>query len=329
MSSSPAHPASADTPGATARTPSCACCWRASAGRKHGRERSAGRWAIGCIARSGDAILDEVILRVDSRHRATGLRPAPRPRRHPDLGADLGRLRLDHRRGGQPGGLWAIIGAVCGGLYAYSAEHLLTKDELKRIGRRLPGDSSAIAAFVAAGDGRRVLASAEPCQPVRASVAAIGADLSAQVLTRAVPPVGSPPAAPGARPPDRDGSALSMLLVRYRGEKTARRELARHRPADGKHGHGVQTELIFEAPGQGRLKVSDPKQGAWALAKSDLISWGLFGVIYGLIVGLVSNHGAFSAIADTAAAGVVCAVFGLAAGALYGLWAGRAVSARR
>ena len=325
MSSIPAHPASADTPGATAQTRVCLllACFRGARTATRARKTLGRRLTAG-----GDAILDEVILRVDSRHRARVYDP-----RRVIAGTLTSALTWGVfgliTGGVASGGLWAIIGAVCGGLFAYSAEHLLTKDELKRIGGRLPGDSSAIAAFVAAGDGKRVLASAEPCQPVRASVAAIGADLSAQVLTRAVPPVGSPPAAPGARPPDRDGSALSMLLVRYRGEKTARRELARHRPADGKHGHGVQTELIFEAPGQGRLKVSDPKQGAWALAKSDLISWGLFGVIYGLIVGLVSNHGAFSAIADTAAAGVLCAVFGLAAGALYGLWAGRAVSARR
>ena len=52
-------------------------------------------------------------------------------------------------------------------------------------------------------------------------------------------------------------------------------------------------------------------------------------MVYGLIAGVVSNHGIFRAVKDTAAAGVVCAVFGLAAGALYGLWAGRAVSARR
>ena len=59
------------------------------------------------------------------------------------------------------------------------------------------------------------------------------------------------------------------------------------------------------------------------------MSWGLFGLVYGLIVGLVSNHGIVSAVKDTAVATIICAVFGLAAGALYGLWAGRAVSARR
>ena len=47
--------------------------------------------------------------------------------------------------------VWAVLGAVCGGLYAYYFEHLLTKDELKRVGGRLPADSSAIVAFVRGG----------------------------------------------------------------------------------------------------------------------------------------------------------------------------------
>ncbi len=224
------------------------------------------------------------------------------------------------------GGLWAIIGAVCGGLYAFYTEHLLTKDELRRIGGRLPGDSSAIAAFVRAGDARRVLAAAAPCEPAAASVAAIGADLSARVLAGAAMPVETSSAPPGGGPvPRHAGSVLSMLLVRYRGKRTARGELAR-RPAGHKD---PQAELIFEVPDHGRLEVSDPAQGAWAFAKSDLVSWGLFGLVYGLIVGLVSNHGIVSAVKDTAVATIICAVFGLAAGALYGLWAGRAVSARR
>jgi uncharacterized membrane protein len=226
-------------------------------------------------------------------------------------------------------GLWAIIGAVCGGLFAYYTEHLLSKDELARIGNHLPGDSSALAAFVQAGDARRVLAAAEPCDPAQASAAAIGADLSARVLAGAAMPVEASSASPGAgRVPGGRESVLSMVLLRYRGERTARRVAGRSR-AHPESRHAVQTELIIEAPGHGRLKVSDPAQGAWAFGKGAVISWGLFGVIYGLVVGVVSNHGIFSAVKDTAVAGIVCAVFGLAAGALYGLWAGRGVSARR
>ena len=272
------------------------------------------------LADSGEAVLDEVILRVDARHRARVYDP-----RRVVAGTLTSALTwgvFGLLTGGvASGGLWAIIGAVCGGLFAYYTEHLLTKDELRRIGKRLPAGSSAIAAFVAANDPGHVLASAAPCQPAAASVAGIGPDLSARVVAGAKMPVESSSAPPGGGPVRANrGSALTMLLLRYRGDENARRTSARHRPAHPKDRQPVQTELIFEAPGNGRLKVRDPKQGAWAFAKSDLVSWGLFGVIYGLIVGLVSNNGIFSAIKVTAAAGVVCAVFGLAAGALYGLW---------
>ena len=120
-----------------------------------------------------------------------------------------------------------------------------------------------------------------------------------------------------------------MLLLRYRGEQAARSELARHAHDHQDDPRALRPELIFEAADRGRLKVRAPVHGAWAFAKSDLISWGLFGLVYGLIIGIVSNHGVFSTVKDTAGGAIVCAVFGLAAGALYGLWAGRGVSARR
>ena len=47
----------------------------------------------------------------------------------------------------------------------------------------------------------------------------------------------------------------------------------------------------------------------------------MFGLVYGLIVWIVSNHGIIAAVKDTAAAAILCALFGLVAGALYGLWA--------
>jgi uncharacterized membrane protein len=281
------------------------------------------------ISNAGDTVLDEVVLRVDARH-ATRVYD-PRRVAAGTLTSALTWGVFGLLTGGvASGGVWAIIGAVCGGLFAYYSGHLLTKDELKRIGKRLPGNSSAVAAFVRTENASRVLTSAARSEPTEASVAAMGADLSAHVLAGVSTPLESSAAPPGGGPvPIRTGSVLSMLLLRYRGDQTARRELGRHRLAHPKEQQHVQTELVFEAPEHGRLKVSDPSQGAWAFARSDLISWGLFGVVYGLIVGLVSNHGIFSAVKDTVAAGVVCAVFGLAAGALYGLWAGRAVSARR
>ena len=269
------------------------------------------------IVEAGDTVLDEVVLRVDARH---GTRVYdPRRVLAGALTAAVTWGVFGLLTGGvASGGLWAIVGAVCGGLYAYFAEHLFTKDELKRLGQRLPAGSSAITAFVRTDDARRVLASAAPAKPAQASVAAISADLSARVVTGATMPVETSAAPPGGgTAPGRPDSLLSMLLVRYRGSETARGELARNRPENPKDRQPVQAELLFRAPEHGRAKVSDPtKQGAARFATSDLISWGLFGVIYGLIVGLVSNHGIFTTVKDTAAAGVICAVFGLAAGAL-------------
>ena len=65
------------------------------------------------------------------------------------------------------------------------------------------------------------------------------------------------------------------------------------------------------------------------MAKSDVVSWGLFGVAYGAIVGFAGNGGVLSWIDNGVVTGVLWAIFGLFAGALYGLWAGRGVSARR
>ena len=65
------------------------------------------------------------------------------------------------------------------------------------------------------------------------------------------------------------------------------------------------------------------------MAKSDVVSWGLFGVVWGAIVGAAANGGVLSSIESGVVTGVLWAIFGLVAGALYGLWAGRGVSARR
>lgn len=281
------------------------------------------------ITSAGDSVLDEVVLEISHRRKTRVYDPHRVIAGTATSALTWGVFGL-LTGGVASGGLWAIIGAGCGGLFAYYYEHLLTKDELKRIGKRLPADSSAVAAFVQAQDARRVLTSAAKSEPAEASVAAIGCDLSARVVAGVGMPLDSSSAPPGGGPvPAHKGSVLSMLLMRYRGTETARRELGRHRATQPGDGQALQPELVFEAPDHGRFRVSDPAQGAWAFAKSDVVSWGLFGLVYGLIVGLVSNHGIVHAVTVTAVAGITCAVFGLAAGALYGLWAGRAVSARR
>jgi uncharacterized membrane protein len=78
---------------------------------------------------------------------------------------------------------WALVGAVCGGLYAYFTEHLLSRSQLKRIGRQLGPDTSAFVIWAEAADAERLLSATAPLQPETASVAAIADDLSAKVFT--------------------------------------------------------------------------------------------------------------------------------------------------
>src|SRR5262249_38075882 len=91
----------------------------------------------------------------------------------------------------------------------------------------------------------------------------------------------------------------------------------------------LQIELVIENDGNGHRHVTDPARGTAAMARSDVASWGAFGLVFGAIVGLVGGGGILGFLKDGAVTGIGWAVFGLAAGSLYGLWAGRSVSARR
>ena len=194
---------------------SSACCSRALPGASGPRKIR--RQLDKQLGESGDAILDQVVVTVNAKHKAR----VHDPRR--TLGGTLTPALTWGIFGLLAGGvqslaIWAVLGAVCGGLYAYLFEHLLTKDELKRVGGRLPADSSAIVAWVRGPDPRRILSSTAPFQPATASVAAITADLSAQVYT-------------GHRKPARasatrtKAAALTMLLVRFVGQHAARQAL--------------------------------------------------------------------------------------------------------
>ncbi len=281
------------------------------------------------ITSGGDAVLDQVVLRVDAKHRAL----AYDPRRTvagiltPALTWGVFGLLAGGLRGL---GVWAVLGAVCGGLYAYYTEHLLTKDELKRIGGRLPGDSSAIVAFVQGADPRRVLSSTASYEPATASAAAIGADLSARAYSGASNPLETS-AAPADAAPEAANQAteLSMLLVRFTGEHAARQVLGKSGSAKHQDQQAPQVELVIETNEHGRRRVIDPSTGSAAFSKSDTISWGLFGLAWGAIAGFASHGGVLSSVKSGLVTGILWAIFGMVAGALYGLWAGRAVSARR
>src|ERR1039457_2088801 len=149
------------------------------------------------ITGGGDAILDQVVVKVNAKRKARVY--DPRRTRVGILTSALTWGIFGLLAGGLQGlGVWAVLGAVCGGLYAYYTEHLLTKDELKRIGGRLPGDSSAILVFVQGTDPQRVLSATASFEPATASTAAIGADLSARAYSGASNPVETSAALAGA-----------------------------------------------------------------------------------------------------------------------------------
>ena len=278
----------------------------------------------------GNALLDTVVLQVNAKHKVS----VYDPRRV--VQGTLTALLTWGLFGLVAGGLkslaiWAILGAICGGLWAYYTEHLLRKDELTRIGARLPASSSALVTFAETRDPRSLLKATAAHAPATASVAAIGDDLGARVFAGAADPIEvSRSSGRGAIPPSQ-AAPTSMIMLRYPSTDTAKQIASRAAPTSKKAAAAspVQVELVIWADPGGRRHVADPSQGVKAWAKSDLVSWGLFGVVVGALAGAFGGGGVHGFVSDAVVTGIGWAVFGLLAGALYGLWAGRAVSARR
>jgi hypothetical protein len=224
--------------------------------------------------------------------------------------------------------VWAVLGAICGGAYAYLTEHVLTKAELARIGRSLAPSSSALVTYAETGDPAKLLATTAQSTPSAASVAAIDADLTARVFAGAEAPVELPRGSAQAPAPD-ETSALSMLVYRYPDPKLAARVAKNASKAKPGANGTPRIELVIETDRSGRRRVTDPSHGTAAWARSDVVSWGLFGVAFGAVAGAVGGGGFHGAVTDAFVTGIAWAIFGLAAGALYGLWAGRSISARR
>ena len=120
------------------------------------------RGAIGKRIRGhGDSILDEIIVTVDPKRRLH--LHYPRQAIAGALTAALTWGVFGLITGGVQGlGVWAILGAICGGLFSYYSLSRLSKDQRKSIGQHLPAGSSALAAWIQGSDPRRVLAAAAP-----------------------------------------------------------------------------------------------------------------------------------------------------------------------
>lgn len=296
-----------------------------------GGTKAAGKARRGLDAQlksQGDALLDTVVLQVNANHKASV--HDPRRTVQGTLTAALTWGLFGLVAGGLKSlAIWAILGAICGGVYAYLSEHLLRKDELARIGARLPASSSALLTFAETTDPRGLLKAAAAHAPATASVAGIGDDLTARVFAGATDPIELPPSPQGAAIPPGQSAPTSMILLRYSSPDTAKQIASQLAPRTKKAVGPLQVELVIWVDRDGRRHVADPSQGVKAWAKSDLISWGLFGVAVGALVGAFGGGGVLGIVDNAVVTGIAWALFGLVAGALYGLWAGRAVSARR
>jgi hypothetical protein len=281
------------------------------------------------LTAQGDALLDSTVVEVNAKHKAFAYDP------HrllpgilvPALTWGLFGLVLGSS-GWVSAIIWAVIGAICGGLFSYYSVTHLSKKEWTRIGGRLPVNSSVLAVFVETDDVRALLKSTASLNPATASMAHITRDLNVQVFAGSAMALEVLPDPAGHELAVNRATTLSMILLRYAAESTAKQTAAKM----AQHAKGAvpsfAVELMVERHPDGDLRVVDPKYGTWAWAKSDLVSWGLFGVGVGLVSGLISG-GLFGAVHSGIATGLIWAAFGLFAGALYGLWAGRAVTGRR
>ena len=225
--------------------------------------------------------------------------------------------------------IWAALGAICGGAFAYASEHVLTKSELARIGRRLAPDSSALLTYAETNDPERMLATAGAHASSAASVALIDPDLTARVFAGTTAPVELPHGPPEAKPALDETSLLSMLVYRYPDMNAAADIAATVSGAKPARDGAPQVELVIETDRSGHRHVTDPTRGTAAWARSDVVSWGLFGVVFGALAGAIGGGGLHGLVTRALVTGIGWAVFGLVAGTLYGLWAGRSISARR
>jgi uncharacterized membrane protein len=228
---------------------------------------------------------------------------------------------------------WAVIGAVCGGLFAYYREQPLSGTQLRRIGEGMRPDSSAIVVFMKSAD-EALLPATAAYEPTTATLAAVSGELSARVMAGAGGPTdvtagpgGQLPAA--AKSSDR-GTLLNMLLVRLPGQHTVREALPKLAATGKTPDPGLpQVEVVLESDARGGLHVHSPNFGVGFSARSSLVSWGVLGLIFGAIGGLTGGGGILGFLGGGLITGVVWGAFGMLAGALYGLFVGNVLSGRQ
>ena len=149
-----------------------------------------------------------------------------------------------------------------------------------------------------------------------ASAAVTRDDLTTQVLARP-----GEPAESGATKVTSDRPiVLSMITVRYPDPVTAG-QIAKRMAAAGQTPNAPQIELVLSADRDGHRHVTDPSHGAGFIARSNVVSWGTFGLIFGAIAGGVGG-GILNLLGNAILTGVGWGLFDRVAGLSYGWWAG-------
>jgi hypothetical protein len=276
----------------------------------------------------GDVVFDTTILRVDEKHGASVYDP-----RRIVPGA-LTPMLTWGVFGLLTGGvaslvISAVLGAILGGLAAYRTVHHATKAQLERLGRELPPNSSILLTSAETSDPQRLLQAVARHKPTVASAAAIADDLTTRFFGGAPDAPGEAPSRPAAGSL-RLGETprLTMILFRYHDPIAAKNVAARL--AKQKYvPDELDIELLVRTDASGRRHVTDPKFGSAAIGKNNIVGWGGLGLVCGAIAGATGDGGIAGFLTGGFLTALFWGLFGLAAGALYGLWAGRAISARR
>jgi hypothetical protein len=255
---------------------------------------------------NGDVGLDTTVVDVDTEHKASAYHP------HRHLFGTL-----------TPALTWGVFG-----LLTFYLGHHGTRAQLARIGTPLPAQASALAILALTRNPGRLLEAAVACGAATASVAAVGDDLTAQVLTATPAYVEILPGSADGTPQLDPMSALSMIMLRYPDRHAARHVAARIAAGSTNGVDPPAVEFVIETDRDGHRHVSDPRFGVAAIARSDVISWGGFGLICGATSG-GTGGGVLGLLEGGIVTGVAWGIFGLGAGALFGRWAGTAFPGRR
>ena len=284
------------------------------------------------LGQGGSAILDAAIIRVDGEGKARVHDPQRTVAGMLTAALTWGVFGL--LTGGVIGPIgWAVIGGVCGGLFAYYREQPLSGTQLRRLGEGMRRDSSAIVVFTKGGADTVVRSTAAAYGPTTASLVAISGDLSARVLAGAGGPTEVSAAVSGGQsPPAETSTLLNMLLVRLPGQHAARQALAELAPTktpDPSLPQVAQVEVVLESDAQGGLHAHSPNFGVGFSAKSSLMSWGVLGLVLGALGGYAGGGGILGFLGGGLITALVWGAFGALAGALYGLFVGNVLSARQ